>query len=83
MKKYKWRIYADENIEKETIESLRRANIDVLWIAEDNSLRKQKDDLYHYKKARKLKRYLLTKDRDFWSDSKYPLHESPGVINSK
>jgi len=80
MKKYKWRIYADENIDKEIIKSLRSSNIDVLWVTEDNSLIKQKDDLFHYKKARKLKRYLLTKDKDFWCDSKYLLHESPGVI---
>jgi len=80
MKTYKWRIYADANIEKEMVESLRRANLDVLWIAEDKSLRRQKDDSFHYNKARQLNRYLLTKDKDFWSDSKYLLHESLGVI---
>lgn len=80
MRKYKWRLYADANIEKDIIEALRKANIDVLWVIENNSLRKQKDDMFHYKKAKQLGRYLLTKDEGFWSDRKYLLHESPGVI---
>lgn len=73
-------MYADENIEKKLVEELRRVNMDVLWVAEKDSLRKQKDDTFHYKKAKHLNRYLLTKDRAFWGDRKYPLHESPGVI---
>jgi len=80
MTKYKWRLYADENIEKDIVEALRKAKIDVLWVVEEKSLRKQKDDFFHYKKSNQLGRFFLTKDEEFWPDRKYPLHKSPGVI---
>lgn len=77
--KYKWRLYADNNIEREIIEHLRHSNMDVLWIAEVPDLRKQQDDTFHYQKARRLSRYLLTRDLDFWDDQRHPLQCSPGV----
>lgn len=80
MRKYKWRLYADENIEKEIVTYLRNARMDVVWVIEDPSLRAQKDDTFHYEKARQMKRYFVTKDEGFWSDERYPLHQSPGVI---
>jgi len=78
--KYKWRLYADNNIEREVVEHLRRSDMDVLWIAEDPDLRKQQDDAFHYQKARALGRYLLTRDLDFWDDRRHSLQSSPGVI---
>lgn len=78
--KYKWRIYADNNIEREIVAHLRRSNMDVLWVAEDPDLRKQKDDRFHYQRARQQGRYLLTRDQDFWDDRKHPLAASPGVL---
>jgi predicted nuclease of predicted toxin-antitoxin system len=80
VKKYKWRIYADKNVERNVVQDLRRAGVDVLWVSEETSLSKQIDDSFHYQEARKRQRYLLTHDEDFWDDSKYPLHLSPGVI---
>jgi len=56
--KYKWRLYADNNIEKEIIEFLRGSNMDILWVAEEDDLHKQQDDRFHYQKARNLCRYL-------------------------
>ena len=61
--KYKWRLYADNNIEREIVEHLRYSDMDVLWIAEVPDLRKQQDDTFHYQKARELGRYLLTNQR--------------------
>ncbi len=79
-RKYKWRFYADNNIEREIVEHLRTSNIDVLWIAEVPELKKQQDDAFHYRKAAQLSRYLLTRDLDFWDDQRHPLMESPGVV---
>ena len=78
--KYKWRIYADNDIEAEIVEQLRRSGMDVLWISEDSELRRQQDDGFHYQKARELGRYLLTKDQDLWDDKKHRLATSPGVL---
>jgi predicted nuclease of predicted toxin-antitoxin system len=80
MKKYKWRLYADHNIEKELVYDLRSSGFNVLWVIEDKYLEQQKDDSFHYQMARKLRRYLLTKDNDFWDDHIYPIQNSPGVI---
>lgn len=77
---YKWRLYADNNIERQLVEKLRRSHMDVLWVAEVPDLRKQRDDAFHYHKARELNRYLLTRDLDFWDDRRHPLQSSPGVI---
>jgi predicted nuclease of predicted toxin-antitoxin system len=77
---YKWRHYADENIERDVVGALRRAGFDVLSVAEDSALRRHKEDRFHFDKARELGRYLLTSDSDFWSDRQFPGHESPGVI---
>ena len=79
-RKYKWRLYADNNIEREIVDHLRRSQFDVLWIAEIPKLKRQQDDAFHYRKAAQLSRYLLTKDLDFWDDRKHPLKESAGVI---
>lgn len=78
--KYKWRLYADNNVEREVVEHLRRSDMDVLWIAEDPDLQRQQDDAFHYQKARALGRYLLTRDLDFWDDRRHSLQSSPGVI---
>jgi predicted nuclease of predicted toxin-antitoxin system len=78
--KYKWRLYADKQIEREIVEHLRASDIDVLWIAEHPELERQQDDEFHYRKARELGRYLLTKDMDFWDDRKHPLKGSPGTV---
>jgi predicted nuclease of predicted toxin-antitoxin system len=77
---YKWRIYADNDIERDIVEHLRRSGMDVLWISEDRQLRRQQDDRFHYQKAKVLGRYLLTKDQDFWDDKKHSLGTSPGVL---
>ena len=78
--RYKWRIYADNDIERDIVEHLRRSGMDVLWISEEPKLRRQQDDRFHYRKAKELGRYLLTRDQDLWDDKKHPLAASPGVL---
>jgi len=75
----KWRLYADNNIEREIVEHLLGERFDVLAVGADPQLRHQEDE-FHYQKARQLDRYLLTHDEDFWDDRRFPLRESPGVI---
>ena len=68
----KWRLYADNNIEREIIQYLMgEAAFDVLAVGEDPTLR-HRDDEFHYQKARQLGRYLLTHDDDFWNDRRFP-----------
>lgn len=78
--KYKWRFYADNNIAQEIVGHLRASRMDVLWVAEDPKLLRQKDDSFHYRKAGELRRYLLTNDLDFWNDQKFPLKDCPGLV---
>jgi predicted nuclease of predicted toxin-antitoxin system len=81
MKKYKWRIYADNNMEREIVEHLREhADMDILWVRDHPELARERDDTFHYQKASEMQRYLLTHDDDFLNDSQFPLQRSPGVI---
>lgn len=75
----KWRLYADNNIEKEIVRFLREEDFDVLFVAEDAALRHHEDE-FHYARAKQLDRYLLTHDADFWDDKLFPLQQSPGLI---
>jgi hypothetical protein len=78
--KYKWCFYADNNIAREIVEHLRTHGMDVLWIAEVPKLLRQIDDTFHYRRAGKLRRYLLTNDIHFWDDHKFPLKDCPGLV---
>lgn len=79
MTRARWRLYADGHIEKNTIDNLRKSGFDVLWIKEDKNI-ESRDDEFHYHNARKLYRYLLTKDMEFWDNRKYPLRNAPCMI---
>ncbi len=54
------------------------AHMDVLWVRDDPTLRREQDDGLYYQKAKELNRYLLTHDEDFWNDVNYPMQRSPG-----
>ena len=54
--------------------------MDVLWVTEIPELRRQQDDMFHYRKAAESRRYLLTNDMEFWNDRRFPINNSPGVI---
>ena len=79
MKPYKWRLYADNNVEQEVVDYLRR-RMDVLWVRDNPKLRREQDDSFHYHNAKKLRRYLLTHDEGFWDDTNYPFQSCPGLI---
>jgi hypothetical protein len=52
---------------------------DVLWVIEEDQLRRA-SDLAHYKLARQLRRTLVTMDRDYLDDRRFPPGEGSGVI---
>ncbi len=80
-RQYKWRLYADHNIEAETVRILRSQHLDVLHVSEHRALVAQREDYrFHVRNADRLRRYILTRDEDFWNDHKVPLAECRGVI---
>ena len=50
-----------------------------IFVLEHEELRRAPDG-EHYRLARQLRRTLITQDRDYLDDRRFPLHESGGVI---
>jgi hypothetical protein len=74
------RIYADANIPNGVVSYMRGTlGWDVLFVLEHEDLRRA-PDVHHYRLARQLGRTLLTLDRDYTDDRRFPPVESPGVI---
>jgi hypothetical protein len=74
------RVYADANIPSGAVVFMRhRLNWDVLFVVEHDDLRRA-PDLEHYRRARALGRTLVTLDRDYCSDRRFPPAESGGVL---
>jgi hypothetical protein len=74
------RIYVDANMPARLVTFMREAlDWDVLFVIEHDDLRRARDG-EHYRLARQLRRTLITLDRDYLDDRKFPLDESGGVI---
>jgi len=74
------RIYADANIPFGAVSFMRaRLKWDVLYVLEHAELRRASDAV-HFRLARQLRRTLVTLDRDFEDDRRFPPEESGGVI---
>jgi hypothetical protein len=74
------RIYADANVPAGLVGFMRtRLRWDVLFVMEHDDLRRARDD-DHYRLARQLRRTLVTLDRDYLDDRRFPLAECPGVL---
>ena len=74
------RIYVDANMPAGLVAFMRTAlRWDVLFVIEHDDLRRARDD-EHYRLARQLRRTLITLDRDYLDDRKFPLVESGGVL---
>ena len=54
-------------------------NWDVFSVIEDDALRRATDE-EHYQLARKLRRRLISLDRDYFDERRFPMEESGGVI---
>ena len=74
------RIYVDANMPARLVAFMRDVlQWDVLFVIEHDDLRRARDG-EHYRLARQLLRTLITLDRDYLDDRKFPLDESGGVI---
>ena len=74
------RIYADANVPAGLISYMRiRLEWDVLFVLEDEKLRRA-SDLAHFRLAHQLRRTLVTMDRDYLDDRRFPPGETSGVL---
>jgi predicted nuclease of predicted toxin-antitoxin system len=74
------RVYADANIPAGLVEFMRTClHWDVLFVMEHDDLRRA-PDLEHFRLARRLRRTLITLDRDYLDDRRFPLAECAGVL---
>jgi hypothetical protein len=74
------RIYADANISARLVAHMRQAlDWDVLFVMEDPELRRA-SDVRHYRLAQQLRRTLITLDRDYLDDRRFPPREGSGVL---
>ena len=74
------RVYVDANVPAGLV-SFMRATLkwDVLYVIEHDNLRRARDG-EHYRLARQLRRTLISLDRDYLDDRRFPLTESGGVL---
>ena len=74
------RVYVDANVPAGAVSAMRRdLGWDVLFVMEHDDLRRA-TDAEHYRRAREFGRTLITLDRDFLDNRRFPPGESPGVI---
>jgi predicted nuclease of predicted toxin-antitoxin system len=74
------RIYADANLPAGLVAFMRQdLGWDVLFVVEHDDLRRARD-VEHYRRALDLGRTVITLDRDFFDDRRFPPERSPGVI---
>jgi len=74
------RIYADANVPAGLVAHMRlRLRWDVLFVVEEDTLRRA-PDLEHYRLAQQLRRTLVTMDRDYLDDKRFPPAEGSGVL---
>src|SRR5437660_9124372 len=74
------RIYADANVPAGLVAYMRaRLNWDVVFVLEEDVLRRA-SDVKHYRLAQQLRRTLVTLDRDYLDDRRFPPAEGAGVL---
>lgn len=74
------RVYVDANVPAGLVAFMRtKLHWDVLFVIEHDDLRRARDG-EHYRLARQLRRTLITLDRDYLDDRRFPVAESGGVL---
>lgn len=74
------RIYADANVPAGLVAAMRnQLHWDVLFVLEDPFLRRAAD-ARHYQLAQQLRRTLVTLDRDYLDDRRFPPADGAGVL---
>lgn len=74
------RVYADANVPAGVVTFMRVSlGWDVLFVIEHDDLRRA-HDVQHFRLARRLRRTLITMDRDYLDDREFPPPETAGVV---
>jgi hypothetical protein len=74
------RIYADANVPAGLVAYMRETlDWDVLFVLEEQELRRA-PDMKHFRLAEQLRRTLVTLDRDYLDDRRFPPLEGAGVL---
>jgi hypothetical protein len=74
------RVYADANVPAGLVGYMRQAlGWDVLFVIEEADLRRAAD-LEHFRLARQLRRTLVTFDRDYLDNRRFPPEQGAGVL---
>jgi hypothetical protein len=74
------RVYADANVPAGVVAFMReRLGWDVLFVVEHDDLRRA-PDIEHFRLARQLHRTLITLDRDYLDDRRFPPADTAGVL---
>jgi predicted nuclease of predicted toxin-antitoxin system len=74
------RVYIDANMPGGLVTLMRETlGWDALFVIEHDDLRRA-SDLEHFRKALEFGRTLITLDRDFLDDKRFPLADSPGIV---
>lgn len=74
------RVYCDANLPAGLIRFMRdRLRWDVFFVMEQQDLRRARD-VEHFRLAAQLRRTLLTLDRDYLDDQRFPPSETSGVL---
>ena len=74
------RVYVDANVPAGLVGYMRtHLHWDALFVIEHDDLRRAADG-EHYRLARQLRRTLITLDRDYLNDRRFPVSESAGVL---
>ncbi|MQA30174.1 MAG: hypothetical protein GEU82_10085 [Luteitalea sp.] len=74
------RIYADANVPAGLVAYMRMSlGWDVLFVVEADDLRRA-PDVKHYRLAQQLRRTLITMDRDYLDDRRFPPEQGAGVL---
>jgi predicted nuclease of predicted toxin-antitoxin system len=73
------KLYADEGIEEEVVQTIRDRGVNISSVRERGQ--QGKPDEMHFATARREHRFVLTKDKDFLDDKRFPLQrKGPGII---
>lgn len=74
------RVYADANVPAGLVAYMRHGlGWDVLFVIEEADLRRARD-LEHFRLARQLRRTLVTFDRDYLDERRFPAEQGAGVL---
>ncbi len=74
------RVYVDANMPVGVVAAMRQLlHWDVLFVLEHDDLRRAHDQV-HYQRALEFGRTLVTLDRDYLDDARYPPEDASGVI---